>query len=385
MILDLAILAWGQVAANVRRSLLALIGVAIGVGVLVALRDLGALTEASTTASMSKLGMADVVRIRLDAPEDQLLNPAFSAQIRSKMRFVRQASAEMRVVRRELRNGTKAAGSVTILGVEPSYGLMMNLEVAKGRFLKAGDEGAPVAVVGWRLRQSLGLGSKIVIDGQVFRLVGVLAKNPLPAADEAVFLPYQTMERRLGLEGVTRRIQVKIDDLERLEPYLTELKTFMVRQGLKPAQIHVSDNKRAAAQVLRTTRIMDVFLSVVGLMTLFLGGVGIANTLFASATERIREIGVRKAVGARASHIFHQFLLEALFLCFIGAAAGVVLGWGLVKGISRFMPSSPAQVQLDPLTALAAAGLAVLVGVGFSLWPVVRASRLDVVMALRSA
>ena len=114
-----------------------------------------------------------------------------------------------------------------------------------------------------------------------------------------------------------------------------------------------------------------------------MGGLGIGNTLLASAAERTREIGVRKAVGAGPVHVLGQFLMEALFLSLLGAAAGVILGLALVAGVGRFMPE--AQVSLDALTALLCAGGAVLAGVGFSLYPVLRASRLDVVQALRGA
>ncbi len=382
MLADLAELALGQVRANLRRSLLALLGVALGVAVLASLSDLGRAARLKTTADLSRLGLADVVRVELLGGM-RLVDPELAARLPGEAGdAVRLASPEAHREGVAVRLGglERPAG---VFGVEPAYAEMMNLRPRRGRFLDAEDAGRPVAVLGEALARELGATDRVVMFGQVFRVVGVLERNPWAPADRAVFVPFSTALGRGQGAAWPRRLVVKMSSLNHLEEGLSAVTAFFARRGFRPEAVRLAWNHQAAAQVRRTVRLLEIFLWLMGGTTLLLGGLGIGNTLLASAAERTREIGVRKAVGAGPAHVLGQFLMEALFLSLLGAAAGVILGLALVAGVGRFMPE--AQVSLDALTALLCAGGAVLAGVGFSLYPVLRASRLDVVQALRGA
>jgi len=387
---DLIRLALAQMKANLRRCGLALASVALGVGVLISLGDLGRLTELKTTASLSKLGLADVIRVETAPGDERFLTPRTAAELKWRFNFVSAAAAEAELSRAAARWGKEEELRALVLGVGPGFFSIMNLDLAQGRRLTSADRAEPVAVVGWRLARRMGERRHILVQGQPHRVIGVVASNPWRESGQAVFLPLEAAERRLGQFISKRRLRVKVDDLARLEPALAALESYFLglgvrRGGRERGQIEpglaVRANRKAADQVRWTVSLLKTFLRVVGLTTLVLGGLGIGNTLLASTAERLREIGIRKAVGASGGDIFWQFLAEAFTLGLSGGLVGVMLGLGLVAGISRFMPQTPLSLNLG--SAGAALGLAVGVGLIFSLQPVFKASRRDVVQALR--
>ena len=385
MTIDLLGLAWGQMRANLRRCLLALIGVAIGVGVLASLSDLGRLTQVKTTESLAKLGLADIISVQMGQADQRLIDPRTSDRLEASLPFVKAVSAQAVLSSATIHwdKYVLERKEAAVWGVEPDFGEMMNLKTSEGRFLGQADAGEKVCVVGWAVASLLGDRERLRVGNQVFHVVGRLAKNPWPSAEWAVFVSFETASRRLGLTGASRELRIKVDDIGRLEEYQARLRDWFEASGVDERALFVRYNLKAVEHVLRTVRLFNGFLIVLGLTTLFLGGLGISNTLLASAAERTREIGIRKAVGAGAADIFGQFLLEAVLLCLVGAAAGVGLAWGLVAVAARLMPT-PSPAQIEPSTAALAVGAALLFGVGFSLWPVGKASRLDVVQALRS-
>jgi len=385
MTIDLLGLAWGQMRANLRRCLLALIGVAIGVSVLAALSDLGRLTQVKTTESLAKLGLADIISVQMGQADQRWIDPRTSDRLEASLPFVKAVSAQAVLSSATIHwdKYVLERKEAAVWGVEPDFGEMMNLKTSEGRFLGQADAGEKVCVVGWAVASLLGDRERLRVGNQVFHVVGRLAKNPWPASEWVVFVSFETAARRLGLAGASRELRIKVDDIGRLEEYQARLRDWFEASGVDERALFVRYNLKAVEHVLRTVRLFNGFLIVLGLTTLFLGGLGISNTLLASAAERTREIGIRKAVGARAADIFGQFLLEAVLLCLVGAAAGVGLAWGLVATAMRLMPGSP-PAHIEAGTAALAVGAALLFGVGFSLWPVGKASRLDVVQALRS-
>lgn len=382
MIFDLAAQALAQMKTNLRRSLLALTGVAIGVGVLIALNDVGRLTQLKATSDMAKLGRADVIRVGLGR-DDRLVTPKLAHDLAANLGSIRAGAAEAWIGPLTVRLGSGRERRSMVFGVEPGYRELMSLEEDSGRWLTADDGDRAVAVVGSKLADRLARPDRIVLFGQVFKVVGVLKRNPWRQADRSIFIPLEAaLKRGLGQAKSGREIKLRAVNLGAMDQTLDQVRRFLVQHGAREGELELRYNAKAAAQVIRMTAMLDRFLIIIGATTILLGGLGIANTILASAAERTREIGIRKAVGASTGHVFQQFLVEAICLGLTGGLAGLALGWVLIRGIGLLTPQLHPAV--NPLTAAGAIGLGMVVGVLFSLWPVVRASKLDVVQALRS-
>jgi len=196
-------------------------------------------------------------------------------------------------------------------------------------------------------------------------------------------VPLTTAQRRLTQARYSQLLRARAADLDRMEETLRAVTRFFKRHSPVFDQLEISYNKAAVQSIRGSITTLKVFLGAVGLLTLVLGGLGLMNTILASLAERTREIGLRRAVGATVGDIFWQFLAEAASLSLLGSLAGVALGWVLLRLAGRLMHLDPGSLSLDPLLAAAAAGLTTLVGLGFSLSPVLRAARLDAIQALR--
>lgn len=283
--------------------------------------------------------------------------------------------------------------NVNLIGVEEAYAQEGQAEVNSGRFLTDEDSRrrAQVAVIGADIAKSLygdlePVGKTVTVNGHEYEVIGTMNK---PAAsffgqdDLRVLVPYFTMQKNYPMaKGLALVVNAKdgqlpraLDDVrvilrvDRRVPY-DKPDNF----GMSTADEMVSDFRQITAMVA----LVMVVLSSVGLLV---GGIGVMNIMLVSVTERTKEIGVRKAIGARKSDIILQFLLEAVVLTAMGGIAGIVFGW-LVALISRLIfPSIPSSV---PLWA-AALGLIVSAGTGlfFGIWPASKAARLDPVEALR--
>ena len=151
-------------------------------------------------------------------------------------------------------------------------------------------------------------------------------------------------------------------------------------------RVAVSANRQRVEQAAAGMFIFKLLMGAITGVSLLVGGVGIMNVLLASVAERTREIGVRKATGARDRDVLVQFLSESVVITGIGAAAGVALGLGIAFGVAAIMRAkthAPVRAAITPATILVAAGLAVLIGIGFGLYPALRASRLSPIEAIR--
>jgi putative ABC transport system permease protein len=278
-------------------------------------------------------------------------------------------------------------------GTEPGYTGSGNAELKVGRFFTEFENihRSPVVVVGEDVARGLfseqdPTGKFIEVDGHQFELIGVMLRpsNSFPGSqDSRVMLPYFTMrkmfpnaeEHMLVITAVEGKLIVAEDEVrsvlrvQRRVPF-NQLDNF----SISTAQQMIDDFRRITA----TVSIVMVVLSSIGLLV---GGIGVMNIMLVSVTERTREIGIRKAVGARRFDIIAQFLTEAVVLTSLGGLVGILFGWS-VSLISRLaFPSLP---TLVPMWA-ALLGIFVSVGIGlfFGIWPAAKAARLDPVEALR--
>jgi ABC-type antimicrobial peptide transport system permease subunit len=280
------------------------------------------------------------------------------------------------------------------VGVTARHLELLNTALDRGRFLNEADDlhRREVAVIGNGVRERFfartdPIGKVLLVDGHSLEVVGTLAKFKSFLGDDendrAIMTPYGTFQK-IYPEARDNFICVLARDgrLEDAKGEVTEL--LRRRRRVKPSEpdnFGVSSADAIIGQfreVISTVGLVMVVISSIGLLV---GGIGVMNIMLMSVTERTREIGVRKAVGARRSDIAWQFLLEAMALTASGGLIGILAGWLLSTAIRTFVPSLPSSVPL--WSVVAGFSVATSVGLFFGLWPAVKAARLDPIAALR--
>jgi putative ABC transport system permease protein len=290
-----------------------------------------------------------------------------------------------------------------VSGVTAIYASVRNLTVASGRFLTDEEVEAQsqVVVLGSRLAEDLfgtvePIGQSVRIGGQPFQVIGVLKESGgfgPNTPDRQAYVPIGIAQGRLfnapryrgqytltGLNVQAASAEV-VDNAEKQ----TEM-TLRLRHSLK-ADADNDFNIFNQASLLETasdiTATLTIFLGSIGAISLLVGGIGIMNIMLVSVTERTREIGLRKAIGAHDSDILLQFLVEALVLCFLGGLIGVGLAFGLA-GLLAQVPAFTFQVVIRSDSLALALGFSLLAGLIFGIYPAMRATQLDPIEALRS-
>jgi putative ABC transport system permease protein len=290
-----------------------------------------------------------------------------------------------------------------VIGVTADYGTVRNLKVTSGRFLTEEDDKAQskAVVLGSALAGNLFDGENPVgltarINGQPFQVVGVLETSggfgPF-SNDNRAFIPIGVAQQQLfnapryrgeytvssiNIEVVSEN---QVDAAQRqIETTLRLLHNLRADQGNDFEIFNQASLLQTAADVSQT---LTVFLGAIGAISLLVGGIGIMNIMLVSVTERTREIGLRKAIGAHDNDILLQFLIEALMLCFLGGLVGVGLAYG-VAALFKHIPSLTFTVLIQPDSLALALGFSLLAGLVFGIYPAMRATQLDPIEALRS-
>jgi len=280
-------------------------------------------------------------------------------------------------------------------GAVPSYEQVYNARLLKGRFFNDAENlhRAEVAVIGYDLAEGLfgpedPLGKEILVGGANYEVIGVLEKRKGQffrdeGADKSVVVPYRTYrknnptdeEHLIGAQAFPGK-KASAED---------EIRTVLRRRRNvpfnKPDNFGLSSSEQMAGEFRQITSSVALLITVISSIGLLVGGVGVMNIMLMSVTERTREIGVRKAIGARRRDIIWQFLTEAITLTAAGGIVGVLLGVGISALINATLPSLPSAV---PVWAIVAGVLmSMSVGLFFGMYPAVKAARLDPVEALR--
>ncbi|MGH9865086.1 MAG: ABC transporter permease [Candidatus Acidiferrales bacterium] len=326
-------------------------------------------------------GMARLAHVEAVAPSLRIFNPQFGAGFTN------------------IQRGKIRVSNVIIQGNPPSVQQIFNIDLQAGRWFNQVDEDhrSPVCVLGYDTAASLfpnpgenPIGKQVLVEGKVFTVVGVASHrrqafgsgaNP---EDNQVIMPLSTMEK-VHPEYHDFVLFVKADDAKNVPAVVDELDEFMRRQRrLTPKEADDFDIFTPDAFIDLWKEISSgifVLMFAVGSVALLVGGIGVMNIMLVSVTERTREIGVRKAIGAKRKNILWQFLFEAVALTGIGGAIGVAIGAALGLAVRLIFPSLPATITL--LWVVLGIGAAATVGIGFGIYPAWKAARLDPVEALR--
>ena len=295
--------------------------------------------------------------------------------------------------------------STTVLGVTPNYSTVRNQHLSSGRFITQEDMDnyATVAVIGSDVVDGLFgsstgvLGQKIRIGSNLYQVVGILEATggtSIGSSDNQVIVPLTTAQVRIITRSQTydevNQISVQVKDPQSINSAISEITSILrarhhIRTGVDDDFSVLSQEAftQAATQI---TGIMTIFLGGIAGISLLVGGIGIMNIMLVSVVERTREIGLRKAVGARDRDILLQFLIEALTIGLTGGLVGVLTGWGISSLISKIASSSGTtlQAQITAGSVLLAVLFSVAIGLVFGLYPANRAAKLEPVEALRT-
>jgi putative ABC transport system permease protein len=282
------------------------------------------------------------------------------------------------------------------VGTTTNYIEVRNYGVPHGRMFTAGEDEARqrYAVLGAAVPGMLGanpaamVNQTLAIRGIQFEIIGVLNEKGSAGGwsnpDEQVLIPLQTAKYRVFGSDRLRSMSIQVADGVPLEQGMVDLERVLRREHrIRPGgenDFRIRGHQDILATQQETTQVFTTLLASIAAVSLLVGGIGIMNIMLVSVTERTREIGVRKALGATRGNIMLQFLVEALVLCLVGGILGVMAGIGTAMTLSRIMQWN---TLISPMAVAVAFGFSALVGLFFGLWPARRAARLDPIDALR--
>ena len=393
---------------NKLRSILTMLGILIGVAAVISVLSLGSAQAAIVEESFATLGSN---LIYVTPPElgmsgvgaQTTLTLEDAQAIAQNAPSVRNV-APMAQTYAQVVAGGESLSNTIIAGVTSKAQVVDNYGMAQGSFITDFDYGARsrVAVLGSEVANTLfgemdPTGQSVRIGGRQFQVSGVLESRGTGFGfeDMRVYIPLSTFYATLATSQVGSRgdsvnmisVQAKSGDLvESAEQEITDI--LRVRHGLREGEdddFRVLNMASVAAQVTQVLGILQLVLAGIAGISLLVGGIGIMNIMLVSVTERIREIGLRKAVGAKRRDILIQFLIEAATLSFCGGALGVGLGWIIVKIMSVIATNLgfTLSVTLPGYAIVLAVGVAIFIGLISGLYPAVRAARLDPIESLR--
>lgn len=394
------LMAWASLIANKMRSILTMLGIIIGVAAVIALVSIGNGVKQDIQNSISSLG-SNLLMVMPGAPRTPGVRPSQGSmkslkvsdyQAISKLDGVKAASpytANSYVTIYQSKNWT-----TTVSGVSSNFQDVNNWTMAEGRFIssKNVENRERVAVVGQTVVKNLfagedAVGKEIRVKNIPFRVIGVLNSKGNGTMgndqDDAIFIPYTTaMERVEGVDYLRMVYVVANDDngIDRLQSDIENL--LRVRHSIKDTNLddfNIQNMKSIMETMEQTTGTLTLFLGAVAAISLVVGGIGIMNIMLVSVTERTREIGIRKALGATYFVIVTQFLIEAVVISLMGGLIGIALGIGASKLIG--LASGMSTVISVPTIVLSFA-FSMAIGLVFGIYPARKAAKLNPIDAL---
>jgi len=392
--------AFDAVIANKLRSLLTMLGVIIGIAAVITMVALGEGAQRSVQDRMEALG-TNVLTVRAGQSMfggvdrgQQTLTIDDAKALAKDPHYVAAVAPEMSS-QLQIESGS-ANANLSVTGTWPSYFPVNNNQLLAGRLFGDAEESGRrrVAVLGSQVGSRLGgvsteslVGQSIRIRGISFEVVGVLREKGAQGPsnpDENVYIPLSTAQLRVMGSDRIRSIGVQAIDDRSMDLAMSEIdqvlrRAHRIRPG-EDADFNIRDQASLLSTFQETAKTFSFLLAGVAAISLLVGGIGIMNIMLVSVTERTREIGLRKSLGARRRDILLQFLIESLVLCLAGGALGLAFGFG---GSFALQHMAGWNMAVSPSAVALAFAFSAAVGIFFGLWPARRAASLAPIEALR--
>ncbi|MDA0747922.1 MAG: ABC transporter permease [bacterium] len=402
---ELVAIGVSQLWANVLRSLLTILGITIGVGAVVGVVSIGEGLRQSIVSQFSQMGGANLI----------ILQPPRSYSVEGGRRVPRTwreylTAEDLTAMRAEVDRMDsalpvmawnaqvrfqKASAIGEVQGTLPGYHRAMDWELDRGRFISDWDvrEWRRVCVIGDKIAEDLfdrldPIGQEVKLGGERYTVIGVMKPRVLFGRDwgHQIVVPVTTVQKRVRGNDQYDIIFVYVKAAEDVEPVTLGIRKVLNRLHRHGGEYRLQSGEGILENVEKVTLIMKLVAGGIAGISLMVGGIGIMNIMLVSVTERTREIGIRKALGARQRHILIQFVIEAMVLSLFGGFLGILCGLGLGTGISMLIEHY-SKADFPSVVSFEAMGLAVLIsgsiGMFFGVYPAARASKLDPVEALR--
>jgi putative ABC transport system permease protein len=394
---------------NKMRSALTVLGIIIGVTAVISLMSIGQGSQAAITSQIESLG-TNLLYVRAGASSQGIVRGAQGSANTLTMADAEAIAELSSVAAVAPQVGTFAqvvAGSentnTQILGVTPEYSSVRNYQVADGEFISDAQVEAKslVVVLGSNVAETLfgetsPVGQYIKINGRQFKVIGVLqskGSTGLGSQDDIVLAPISTVQYRLSSSQTVsgaktvQTIYVQVVSTKETDTAIQQITSILeqrhnITNGVD--DFTITSQQETINTLKESTQVWVILLGAIAGISLLVGGIGIMNIMLVSVTERTREIGIRKALGAKRRDILLQFLVEAALMSLIGGAIGVLVGWGvstLISGVS--VGGQTIETVMSVNIPILAVSVSAAIGIIFGLYPAYRAARLNPIEALR--
>ncbi len=393
---------WLSISGNKLRSFLTVLGIIIGVMAVVIMVAVGETVQQSITDQFSSLGTNTIV-IRAGAARvggirmgNRQTLTTDDAEYLAKLPDV-AAVSPMQNSSAQVVYGNKN-WSTSLVGVYPDYQIVQNVEVEYGAFLDmdAVKNAATYAVIGPDTANELGMsknpvGQIIRIQNTPFVIIGVTkakGDSAMGSADDMIIIPITTLKKRLSgsrfpkaVQSIVLKLYQDADNNIATEQITAILRSRHRLKDNEDDDFQITDMKQVMETMNTVTGYIKLLLVAIAAVSLLVGSIGIMNMMLVSVAERTREIGVRKAIGAREKHIIIQFLSESVLISFIGSMTGLVLGEGLAQGVGRFVLGYNVPLSIWPVVV--SVSVAIVVGLASGVFPAIKAAKLNPIDSLR--
>lgn len=402
--------AFESLNANKLRSMLTVLGIVIGVAAVVAMLSIGQGAQQAITSQIESIGTNLIYVSPGSSRQEGVVGAAGSAgtltqddataleQVPNVVVVAPEVDSSGQIVFMGQNTRTR------ILGVTPDYFTLRNYSMADGEFISNSNlvSRSAVVVLGSAVADTLfggvigAVGQSIRINGQQFRVIGVLASKGgtgFLSQDDQVIMPMTTVQFRLVGRNTFRganvinTINIQVNSPNAVTQAKTDITAVMRDRHQTSAgtdDFTVTSQQDVLGAITTVTNTLSIFLGGIAGISLLVGGIGIMNIMLTTVSERTREIGLRKAIGARRRDILYQFLIEAMTLSLLGGVIGIFFGWLIGQVIGKIqLGGSTLTAVVSPNSVLLATLFSMAVGLFFGSYPAVRAARLLPVEALR--
>jgi putative ABC transport system permease protein len=397
-----------SLSANKLRTALTMLGIVIGVAAVLSMTAIGQGASSSITSSIESIG-TNLLFVSRDFPENNSSPRALT--LADAQALVESGGAPSVAAVAPVVNTSRTVEysvnsiSTSVLGVTPDYSSVRKVSVSTGRFINEADidGSSTVAVLGADVVDELFgssvnvIGQKVRIGNMLYQVVGILESSGGTAtgsSDNQVIVPITTAFSRLvarsNANDEVNMIFVSAKDPESIDAATTEITSILrSRHGISSNEdddFSILSQESITEAASSITGVLTIFLGGIAAISLLVGGIGIMNIMLVSVIERTKEIGLRKAVGARNNDILLQFMTESLVIGLVGGLLGVILAYGLATLVGNI--AAAANYDLTPVVSfgsiLIAVGFSMAVGLVFGIYPASRAAKLEPVEALRT-